>query len=95
MPSKVELKSIEDLELMHTGSLMKRREKLLKCEESLALSDRADEQYLVNRGFVEFKDTDTWKQSYRELKAVLSERENIPNKKERKALRQQRAKISR
>lgn len=40
MPSKVEKKSIEELALMHTGSLMKRREALLKCEESLALSDR-------------------------------------------------------
>jgi hypothetical protein len=95
MPSKVEIISVEELEVMHTGSLMKRREALLKCEESLSLSDRADMQHLADSRFIEFKDSDTWKQSYNELKVVLSTRENILNKKERKAIRQERAKTSR
>ena len=39
-----------------------------------------------------FKNTSQWKQAYEDLKVVLSTRENIPNKQERKALRQAKAK---
>ena len=93
MSNKVEIRPKEELESMHTGSLMSRRAALLKCEESYELSDQAGiSPPEKNREFIEFKDTDEWKQAYKELKDILSTRENIPNKQERKAMRQAKAK---
>ena len=60
---------------MHTGSLMSRCKALLKCEQSLELSNR-DANYQVQPGFIEFKDTDDWKQAYHDLKKVLKTREH-------------------
>ena len=92
MANKVPILSIEELEASHTGTLMARRTALLKCEESLGHSD----QTVCNTesGFIEFKNTDSWRQAYSDLKIVLSKIENIPTKKERKALRQSKARIS-
>jgi hypothetical protein len=86
MANKVPILSIEKLEVLHTGTLMARRKALLKCEESLELSD----QSICNTepGIIEFKNTETWQQAYIELKRILSNRENIPNKKVRKTMRQ-------
>jgi len=89
---RLEVISKSDLEKMHTGTLMSRRNALLKCEESFELSDQY--QASKNDG-IEFKNTPQWKQAYQDIKAVLSTRENIPNKQERKALRQAKAKQSR
>lgn len=70
---------------MHTGTLMSRRNTLLKCEESFELSD----QYQIStHNGIEFKNTPQWKQAYQDIKAVLSTREHIPNKQESKTLRQ-------
>ena len=83
---------------MHTGTLMNRRAALLKCEETWSHSDRVGYDAKPNptkTGFIQFKDTAEWQQAYSELKAVLDTRENIPNKKERKAMRQTKAKASR
>lgn len=92
MLKKLEVILKADVEKMHTGTLMARRSALLKCEESMVLSA----QYpLTKRGVIEFKNTVQWKQAYEDLKVVLSTRENIPNKQERKALRQAKAKQSR
>ncbi len=77
---------------MHTGTLMSRRNALLKCEESFELSDQY--QVIKDNG-IEFKNTSQWKQAYQDLKAVLSTRENIISKQERKAIRQAKAKQSR
>ncbi|WP_390449918.1 hypothetical protein, partial [Pseudoalteromonas sp. MTN2-4] len=86
---KLEVISKPDLEKMHTGTLMSRRNALLKCEESLELSD----QYRASsHNEIEFKNTEQWKRAYQDIKAVLATRENIPNKQERKALRQAKAK---
>jgi len=48
MASKVEILSVEELEKMHTGTLMSRRESLLKCDESLELSDCDSMKILVS-----------------------------------------------
>ncbi|UDM60973.1 hypothetical protein KIJ96_14295 [Pseudoalteromonas piscicida] len=37
---------------------------------------------------IEFKNAQQWKLAYQDIKEVPSTRENIPNKKKRKALRQ-------
>ncbi|MFQ3220125.1 MAG: hypothetical protein ACI8R9_000767 [Paraglaciecola sp.] len=92
MSKKLDVISKADLEKMHTGTLMTRRSALLKCEESLELSD----QYQPTKhSVIEFKNTSQWKQAYEDLKVILSGRENIPNKQERKALRHAKAKQSR
>jgi hypothetical protein len=95
MASKVEIKTIEELNKMHTGSLMNRRKALLKCEESFKVSDRngCEKKPLASEtGVIEFKDTPEWKQAYEELKIILSTRENLPNKEERKVIRREKAK---
>ncbi|MEH6826115.1 MAG: hypothetical protein V7629_19650 [Motiliproteus sp.] len=92
MSSTVEFKSIDELESMHTGSLMSRRKELLKCEESFELSDQIEPRGTQE---IEFKNTPEWKRAYSELKQVLSQRENVPNKQERKAIRQAAAKTRR
>ena len=91
--NKVEIKSIEELESMHTGSLMSRRNALLKCEESYELSDQFGiSSHDKDAGVIEFKDSNNWKKAYKELRSILATREHIPNKEERKALRQAKAK---
>lgn len=92
MSKKLDVISKTELEEMHTGTLMSRRNALLKCEESFELSDQY--QTAKNNG-IEFKNAPQWKKAYQDLKSVLSTRENIPSKQERKALRQAKAKQSR
>ena len=88
MSNKVEPKTLAELEAMHTGSLMSRRKALFKCDESFKFSDQTAHS---SSGMIEFKDTPLWKQANSELLSVLSSRENIPSKKERKAMRQAKA----
>lgn len=92
MGKKVEFKTLAELEAMHTGSLMKRRDALLQCTER---PDRENAAASVGTGPIEFKDSPQWRQAYSDLKQVLDRREHLPNKQERKALRQARAKKSR
>lgn len=92
MPSRVEMKTAAELQDMHTGTLMRRRDALLACEESFALSDRYGHKATPPAGGdIEFKDTPEWRQAYAELKAELASREHVPSKQERKAIRRQRA----
>lgn len=91
MSNKVEPKTLAELEAMHTGSLMSRRKALLKCDESFELSEQTARS---RSGMIEFKDTPEWKQAYQQLKEVLAKREHVPNKQERKKLRQLKAKKS-
>ncbi len=92
MSKRLDVISKADLEDLHTGTLMSRRNALLKCEESFELSDQFQS---TKPDGIEFKNTPQWKQAYQDLNAVLSTRENIPNKQERKALRQAKAKQTR
>jgi hypothetical protein len=97
MVSKVEIKTIEALEKMHTGTLMSRRVALLKCEESFVASDHGVYEAKPSAsitGIIEYKDSREWKQAYKQLKDVLAAREHVPNKQERKKLRQLKAKKS-
>lgn len=86
MANKVEPKTMAELEKMHTGTLMNRRKALLKCDESFEQTKSS------SSGKIEFKDTPEWQQAYKDLKTVLDTRENLPNKQERKAMRQAKAK---
>ena len=90
MASKVKIINKEELQKLHTGTLMKRRESLLACEESFNSSDRFGYEDAPSpdlTGVIEFKDTETWEKAYSELKEVLSTREHWPNKTERKVER--------
>ncbi len=96
MSSKVEVISPENLSSMHTGTLMNRRAALLKCEESFesGCAEIGAQPASSKTGLIEFKDTAEWKEAYQELKNILDTRENLPNKQERKEIRQTKAKQS-
>ncbi len=76
---------------LHTGTLMKRRDELLKCDESLEMSDSQHTKQ-IPLGLIQYKNTKEWQEAYTDVKEILSTREHVPNKKERKILRQQNAK---
>ena len=90
MPSNVEVQSLEKLKEMHTGTLMSRREALLKCEESLDMSDR--DFPITDPNIIEFKDSHEWQQAYKDVKSILATREHVPSKGERKTIRLAKAK---
>lgn len=89
MSTKVEHKTLAELEAMHTGSLMSRRKALLQCKETAGTSEQIESP---NSQQIEFKDTAAWRRAYQELKGVLDKREHMPSKQERKAMRQAKAK---
>ena len=97
MADIVKVLTIEELQTMHTGALMKRRAALLKCEESFELSDRngyENKSLKTKTEVIEFKNTLEWKKAYTDIKSVLNTREHYPNKKERKEIRQNKARNS-
>lgn len=69
--------SREALEALPTGALLARLERLRWCEESFAASDMSDEEYAGIAGKVVLKDTDTWRQAFADVKAVLDRREHV------------------
>lgn len=91
MPSQVKIVAKNELDSMHTGTLLRRRTALLQCEDSVTASDRSDYQSSPNpdeTGWVEFKDQPQWRQAYGELKDVLATREhNIPTGQEKRSRR--------
>lgn len=91
-PKTIAPKTLAELAAMHTGSLMSRRQALLRCPETSSLSVQ-DKASLFSA--IQFKDTQVWQNAYRELKNELDTREHLPNKQERKAQRQARAKNKR
>lgn len=98
MAGKLEIKSLAELEAMHTGTLMNRRAALLKCEESFEASDCYGYERKPSpdmTGVIEFKDSPEWQNAYKNLKNVLATRDHYPNKKERKEIRRSKAKSSR
>jgi len=67
----------EELELMHTGSLMSRRKQLLSCEESAELSDLTEqEKQKILKDTIKYKQSELWKIAYSQLKEVLATREH-------------------
>ena len=92
MPKKNYVISKDELSKLHVGTLMSRRDALLKCEESFELSDQFGHTEVLQDGSIEFKNTIQWKQAYEELKMELSNRENVPSKFERKLIRKAKAK---
>ncbi len=77
MSKKRSIKVIEfdELNKLHTGTLMARRKTLLQCEESLSDSDRLP-GYEIELDIIEFKQTKEWEVAYQDLKKVLKNREH-------------------
>ncbi|SNZ19383.1 hypothetical protein [Cohaesibacter gelatinilyticus] len=74
----VPILSKEDLEKLHTGSLLSRLQKLRALEESESSSDWLASELPSAEEFVLFKETDAWRTAYDDLKSVLDAREHIP-----------------
>lgn len=95
MGSLVEIISKEELEKLHTKVLLKRRKKLLECEEAIEWPEGRHQENLEkpeNAGIIEYKQTQLWEKAYSELKEILSKRENILGSTECKKKRMQKAK---
>ena len=72
---KIQILDFEELNKLHTGTLMARRRALLQCEESLSASDRLP-GHQVEQGTIEFRQTKEWINAYQDLKKVLKNREH-------------------
>lgn len=72
-----------ELEKLPTKRLLARLDRLRRCEESLAFSDRVEDEYTPS-GFIEFKDSPEWISEYNCLKELLAEREHIPRSNKRR-----------
>ena len=64
------------LEKLTTKRLLARLDRLQRCEQSMALSDRDADEYMPS-GFIEFKDSPEWISEYNCLKELLANREHI------------------
>ena len=95
MGSLVKIISKEDMEKFHTKVLLKRRKKLLECEEAIEWPEGSHQdnlEKLENAGIIEYKQTQLWEKAYSELKEILSKRENILGSAECKEKRMRKAK---
>lgn len=88
MRPKIERKSLEELEQMHTGTLMKRRDDLLKCPDP---PEPLEGREVSTGSDILYKNTPQWNEAYHDVKTVLANREHMPNKQQRRAIRQERA----
>ena len=68
------------LQELHTGSLLKRLELLRSLQGSFEESDWLPEERdaVAAAGLIAFKNTESWKSAFLDVKAILAERENIP-----------------
>ena len=78
MSSQVKIIPADQLNALHTGTLLARLEKLRECEESFQCSDWfCDGEREPDSAFtelIEFKNTDSWKLAFAEVKEVLKKR---------------------
>jgi len=72
---------LADLERMHTGTLIARLKRLHWCmEDEAAANDYTAEEIANVADKIVFKSDVKWKQAYKEVKQVLSEREHSSRK---------------
>jgi len=74
---KIKPMTRSQLEKLPTKRLLARLDRLRRCEESLTLSDRAEDECTPS-GFIEFKESPEWISEYICLKELLANREHIP-----------------
>ncbi|MBI3879165.1 MAG: hypothetical protein HY301_03770 [Verrucomicrobia bacterium] len=68
--------SLAELEALPTKQLLGRLNRLRQCELSRSVSDHNNHQEESCLS-IEFKDTNTWKTAYAQLKQVLASREHV------------------
>ena len=89
----VAIVSIEELEGMHTGSLLERLHALQRCEERIDWFDMDPEEVEGITAII-FKDSPEWRAAHAEVKAVLATREHVPSKAERTEARREAARAA-
>ena len=83
--------SIEELERLHTGTLLTRLQLLRGLHERPEDSDLYKEEIVQLVDVIAFKNTEEWRLAYADVKAVLATREHRPKgskeKRQQSALR--------
>ena len=83
MPSIVAVVESDKLTRLTTKQLLSLRDRLLRCEDSLAKSDvePAAVSSEIDPATIRFKDDPRWSNLYNAVKAELSTREHVPRPK--------------
>lgn len=68
---------IEELQKKGTKELLGYLKRLWRCEESFEMSDKYTDPDLVDEETIYFKETQKWKEAYRNVKSILDTREHI------------------
>lgn len=84
MPSIVAVVESDELAKLTTKQLLSLRDRLLRCEDSLAKSDVEPSAVSseIDPATIRFKDDPRWTKLYNAVKAELSTREHVPKPKE-------------
>lgn len=71
---------LEELNELHTGSLLARLKHLRSLQESFELSDWLPEERdtVEASGLIAFKETAIWKAAFDDVKGLLNDREHMP-----------------
>ncbi|MDH2207633.1 MULTISPECIES: hypothetical protein [Empedobacter] len=69
--------SIDELEKMNTKQLLAYLHKLHTCEQSFEKSDMINNPEIVDKKTIYYKQSDNWKQAYKNVKEILKTREHI------------------
>lgn len=69
--------SITELRKINTKQLLGFLNKLHTCEESFEKSDLIHNPELTDKTTIYFKQSDNWKQAYKNVKEILKNREHI------------------
>ncbi|MFK7999339.1 MAG: hypothetical protein AB8H86_07060 [Polyangiales bacterium] len=94
MPRVVQPVPLTALTSWPTKRLMGLRKRLLRCEESLALSDVCDLAE-IDPALIRFKEDPRWRALYEATLAVLATRENVVSGVEQQERRRERARVAR
>ncbi|HCC92859.1 MAG TPA: hypothetical protein DEQ26_00770 [Flavobacteriaceae bacterium] len=69
--------SIDELEKMNTKQLLAYLHKLHTCGESFEKSDMINNPEIVDKKTIYYKQSDNWKQAYKNVKEILKTVEHI------------------
>lgn len=72
--------ALEELNKLHTGSLLARLKLLRSLQDSFDLSDWLSEESdaIEAAGLIAFKETAIWKAAFSDVKSLLDDREHVP-----------------
>ena len=93
----VEPVTVEEMEHLHTGSLLKRLKDLRSLQECFEDSDWSQEERdaVDAAGLIAFKNSEMWGSAFADVKRLLSEREHLPKGSREKRQKAAREKQSR